>query len=140
MTPTTDLQKPFSDWRLKTWAEMGPWQCIAGANSHVFDGTIVDSSYSGIAFVHATRWDDPELGVTPSPSAELIAMAPDLAARVLELEATLQSLVDEVLDLSERVVQSDVNCGRVYDYVHVDLEDIVSLKNKARAALKGGEI
>jgi hypothetical protein len=101
MTPTTDLQKPFSDWRLKTWAEMGPWQCIAGANSHVFDGTIVDSSYSGIAFVHATRWDDPELGVTPSPSAELIAMAPDLAARLLELEAENARLRGAILDIKQ---------------------------------------
>jgi hypothetical protein len=60
MTPTTDLQKPFSDWRLKTWAEMGPWQCISGANSHIFDGIIVDPSYGVKAFVHATRWEDPD--------------------------------------------------------------------------------
>jgi hypothetical protein len=134
-TPTTDLQKLLAE------ATKGPWS-LSGVRTSAPLTVGPDHRFQHISAngddVCAVYFEmKTGLGFN---DGRLIALAPTLAARVIELEATLQSLVDEVLDLSERVVQSDVNCGRVYDYVHVDLEDIVSLKNKARAALKGGEI
>lgn len=70
-----------------------PWKCIAGANSHFFEGTLIADDCGALALVHGTTWptdrDEPwfEDGFTPSNTASLMTLAPDLAAEVIRLRA-----------------------------------------------------
>lgn len=83
MTPTTDLQKLLAE------ATKGPWSINYGAHypydGHVYSQT-ADEHICGV-FGEVNYGDVFSPIFKPDTNARLIAMAPDLAARVLELEA-----------------------------------------------------
>jgi hypothetical protein len=79
MTPTTDLQKLLDE------ATKGPWDVTKSAwdERHYVEGE------NTVCYMYALREDDHVILHCDNyeSNALLIAMAPDLAARVLELEA-----------------------------------------------------
>lgn len=129
MTPTTDLQKLLAE------ATKGPWRAKANGDGAIIgqdgDGSVVIAE----ALVGIKFYDEYARKQFPA-NARLIAMAPDLAVRVIELEAEnkrLRGYIEGMILEMEKFNQR--GCGRNC-YMEGDWFDV----SEARAALKGGEI
>ena len=123
MTPTTDLQKLLAE------AKPAPWtfskrNAYGVTNWSVTTPLLVPGGYFSV------RIPNP---LANESDARLIAMAPDLAARVLELEAENARLREAIADA--RLIAVDAQLRATYQ--KTALERISDL---LRAALKGGEI
>jgi hypothetical protein len=160
MTTTTDLQKLLAE------ATKGPWR-VEENTTWIWGNCIPeDNSSRGMGFPVAEAvlrnygWNrdaiSPEIA---QANARLIAMAPDLAARVLELEAENKMLREGsriyglpeipegfgpdvhwgVPPLGESVCLSHWN-RKTWFTPAVKFTDFYLHARKARAALKGGEI
>jgi hypothetical protein len=110
MTPTTDLQKLLAE------ATKGPWR------PHWF--------YDDCG-VYYKLSEDTDTSRT-EPDARLIAMAPDLAARVLELEAENKRLREALVNIKNLAIKRQNEGGVEFYLKHFE--------GFARTALKGGEI
>jgi hypothetical protein len=120
MTPTTALKKLLAE------ATKGPWkwQKLFDFNSPKFSlgpGVLLTDERDG------TPWGD----TIDQANARLIAMAPDLAVRVLELEAENKRL--------RHAVKVALNgFGRLVDFTETtDFDSEIAILERA---LKGGEI
>jgi len=143
MTTLTDLQKPFSDEQLRKWASLGPWEW---------------SSNSDGQFKCPRRVKDGQWIVTSQLSRDLLALnddhrdalvsSPDLAARVIELEAENARLRDGLKPFADVAKVHHINIQHINNdaIVHEWMDAGQSFQltvgdfRKARAALKGGEI
>jgi hypothetical protein len=130
---TTELQKPFTDEQLKAWTKLGPlsFGSTIGFQAPRYrvlshDGTITPVC---VAWVDAELTCDPGKGwrvVSIPLQTKMVLSAPDLAARVLELEAENKRLregLTKIGALHPEATELSVRIGKII-----------------RAALKGGEI
>jgi hypothetical protein len=130
MTPTTDLQKLLAE------ATEGPWQIEDPLD---LGPTVYQSTGKAFYDEHEVafcRWPESKSDLPRKAvlaNARLIAMAPDLAARVIELEAENKRLRES---LKRMLLEFDflIEANLIRD----DRNDVIFVE--ARAALKGGEI
>ncbi len=134
MTPTTDLQKLLAE------ATKGPWSWKKLSEFHspkycVAPGVLLTDEKDG------TPWGD----TIDQANSRLIAMAPDLAARVLELEAENKRLreADEMMKAALVFYADDGakrNRNGPWMQDSIDFGDLAQCTLAQVAALKGGEI
>ena len=122
---TTDLQKLLDE------ATKGPWDVTKSAwdERHYVEGE------NTVCYMYALREDDHVILHCDNyeSNARLIAMAPDLAARVIELEAEnarLRASLERMLLEFDFLIEANL--------IRDDRNDVIFVE--ARAALKGGEI
>ena len=147
MTPTTDLQKLLAE------ATKGPWSISETSNPPlIFQSTRDGGSGAWIASIYADKPGDHDYH---KANARLIAMAPDLAARVLDLEVDNKRLREAnykaFTDGMEAAAQI---CGSLAEVEYEDADGFKAATGceaaimrvvkeqrteQARAALKGGE-
>jgi hypothetical protein len=128
MTPTTDLQKLLAE------ATKGPWMAIGTDPAEGIDCFWIKAQPNAfmrgftkeIGSVNGSQNDPAQ-----QANARLIAMAPDLAARVIELEAE-NARLREGLVLAKKSFEACVEWSNTTDF---DFE-IAAIAQ----ALKGGEI
>jgi hypothetical protein len=125
----------FTDEQLKAWAGLGPWLVKVGRRDGETVLTIEVDNGSGngfdVAYLFDTYCYPDQIKIDICPNSDLnaqaLAMAPTLAARVIELEAENERLRKEM-----QIVIDD--CDADYPPSHG------AIKHGLRAALKGGEI
>jgi hypothetical protein len=159
---TTDLQKPFTDEQLKAWAKLGPlsFGSTIGFQAPRYrvlshDGTITPVC---VAWVDAELTCDPGKGwrvVSIPLQTKMVLSAPDLAARVLELEAENKRLrVANHKAFTDGMEAAAQICGSLAEVEYDDADGFEAATGceaaimrvvkeqcteQARAALKGGE-
>ena len=135
MTPTTDLQKLLAE------ATKGPWLFNYSSFSDALEvhtpGQRVDGTIKGMVRLAQIYEGHPLSLDNVKANARLIAMAPDLAARVIELEAENKRLREETRDCWSAL--RDIDAIETDWTKGVD-ENLERVKSIARTALKGGEI
>jgi hypothetical protein len=129
MTPTTDLQKLLDE------ATKGPWDVTKSAwdERHYVEGE------NTVCYMYALREDDHVILHCDNyeSNARLIAAAPDLAARVIELEAENKRL-REGLD-GMKCVLTQIEDMEYINQLSGNM-NFERAQKLARAALKGGEM
>jgi hypothetical protein len=138
MTPTTDLQKLLAE------ATKGPWMALGTDPAEGVDCFWIAAFMRGftkeIGSVNGSQNDPAQ-----QANARLIAMAPDLAARVLELEAENKRLREGLAPFADFDLAGfggsdvlEVSWPRPSHPAHRIEPILTSAFHKARAALKGG--
>jgi hypothetical protein len=123
MTPTTDLQKPFTDGELRALLEQYP------ARPPTMGGSNVSHENSYLDHYVVSAWEKKCSAILKRREDA----APKLAARVLELEAEnkrLRASLERMLLEFDFLIEANL--------IRDDRNDVIFVE--ARATLKGGEI
>lgn len=132
MTPTTDLQKLLAE------ATKGPWMALGTDPAEGVDCFWIAAFMRGftkeIGSVNGSQ-NDP----TQQANARLIAMAPDLAARVIELEAENKRLREGLFWIADIGFVQEKHAKQHADDCCKLARETLGYQEQARTDLKGGE-
>jgi len=130
MTPTTDLQKPFTDDELRALLEQYP------ARPPTMGGSNVSHENSYLDHYVVSAWEKKCSAILKRREDA----APDLAARVLELEAENNRLRDGLFWIADIGFVQEKHAKQHADDCCKLARETLGYQEQARAALKGGEI